>query len=181
MGETKKTGNWMELISNQTQIQKLLETNQFTEQFGLSLSKQDTELLVEERMDTLRRERRIEFGQSILPAIIYAFCDSVYICQENYVDTLTRLQEIFFMYKNEMEDEMTDDELLNFMKEQFETVCYGDLDYLEGNCLEIFGEAVRTGYRDYCRTEGRGEFRKMDFVTRWDRRLFDAALEEMME
>ncbi len=31
------------------------------------------------------------------------------------------------MYKNEMQDEITDEELLNFMKEQFETVGYGDL------------------------------------------------------
>lgn len=181
MEDTKNNGNWLEMMSKQAQLQKLLETNQYTEQFGLVLSAQDTELLVTERMDTLKRERRVEFGQSILPALIYAFCDSAYIRQENYVETLIRLQEIFFMYKNEMEDELTDEELLNFMKEQFETVCYGDLDYLEGTCLEIFAEAVRAGYRDYCCSEGRGEFRKMDIVTRWDRRLFDAALKEMIE
>ncbi|MGN0204508.1 MAG: DUF6323 family protein [Coprococcus sp.] len=181
MEDAKNNGNWLEMMSKQTQLQKLLETNQYTEQFGLVLSAQDTELLVTERMDTLKRERRVEFGQSILPALIYSFCDSAYIRQENYVETLIRLQEIFFMYKNEMEDELTDEELLNFMKEQFETVCYGDLDYLEGTCLEIFAEAVRAGYRDYCCSEGRGEFRKMDIVTRWDRRLFDAALKEMIE
>ncbi len=181
MEDAKNNGNWLEIMLEQTQLQKLLETNQYTEQFGLELSKQNTELLVAERMNTLKKERRVEFGQSILPAIIYAFCDSAYIQQENYVDTLIRLQEIFFMYKNEMEDELTDEELLNFMKEQFETVCYGDLDYLEGTCLEIFGEAVRAGYRDYYCSEGREEFRKMDIVTRWDRRLFDAALKEMIE
>ena len=37
-----------------------------------------------------------------------------------------------------MLDEITDAELLEFMKEQFETVCFGDLDYLEGTCLDIF-------------------------------------------
>ena len=42
------------------------------------------------------------------------------------------------MYKNEMQDEISDEELLHFMKEQFETVCFGDLDYLTGTCLPFF-------------------------------------------
>lgn len=46
------------------------------------LSRQDMELLVAERMDTLKREQRVEFGQSILTAIIYVFCDSAYIHQD---------------------------------------------------------------------------------------------------
>lgn len=179
MGNIRDMGNWLEAISKENQLKRILETNQYTEQFGLVLNGQDTQLLIEERMNTLKQEQRVEFGQSILPSIIYTFCDSAYIHQDNYVDTLIRIQEIFFMYKNEMEDELTDDELLNFMKEQFETVCYGDLDYLEGTCLEIFAEAVRAGYRDYCRSEGRGEFRRMDIVTRWDRELFLTALKEL--
>ena len=32
--------------------------------------------------------------------------------QENYADTLMRLQDIFYLYKNESLDELTDDELL---------------------------------------------------------------------
>ncbi len=87
---------------------------------------------------TLIEQKRVEFGESILPRIIYEFCDSAFINQSNYVESLTRLQEIFFLYKNEMLDEISDEELLNFMKEQFETVCFGDFDYLEGTCLDIF-------------------------------------------
>ena len=52
----------------------------------------------------------------------------------NYVETLVRLQEIFYLYKNEVQDNLTDDELLHLMKEQFEFLCFGDLDYLEGTC-----------------------------------------------
>lgn len=68
------------------------------------------------------------------------FCDSPYIMQENYCESLIRLQEIFYLYKNEMQDEITDDEPLEFMQEQFETVCYGDFDYLESSCLDIFSQ-----------------------------------------
>ncbi|MGN0400123.1 MAG: DUF6323 family protein [Blautia sp.] len=38
-------------------------------------------------------------------------------------------------YKNEMEDEITDEELLNFMREQFDEICRGDLEYLEVSML----------------------------------------------
>ena len=48
--------------------------------------------------------------------------------QENYADTLMRLQDIFYLYKNESLDELTDDELLEYMKEKFDGICAGDLD-----------------------------------------------------
>lgn len=37
---------------------------------------------------------------------------------------------------------ITDDELLNFMKERFEIVCYRDLDYFEGTPPECEKSAV---------------------------------------
>ena len=171
--------NWLESVSKQTQITQVLETNNYTGKFGLALSSEDAALLAQERVNTLKQERRVEFGQGILPKIIYAFCDSSFITQENYRDSLSRLQEIFFFYKNEMMDEITDDELLTFMREQFEDVCYGDFDYLEGTCLEIFAQAIRAGYSGFIGSEGRGEFEQFDIVTRWDKGLYLQALKEL--
>ncbi len=171
--------NWLELLSGQTWLKQVRATNQYTEQFGLTLSETDTELLLEERNHTLKAEQRVEFGQSILPQMIYAFCDSSFLSQDNYVETLIRLQEMFYLYKNEMQDEITDDELIHFMKEQFEMVCYGDLDYLEGTCLDIFAQAIRAGYRGYRKTQGYGEFEKFDIVPRWDKELYLEALREL--
>lgn len=135
--------------------------------------------MVAERGEVLRKERRVEFGQGILPKIIDTFCDSAYITQDSYCDTLIRLQEIFFLYKNEMLDEITDDELLEFMREQFDGVCCGDLDYLEGTCLDLFAQAIRAGYSGYEATGGRGEFEKFDLVKRWDKELYLAALMDL--
>ena len=39
-----------------------------------------------------------------------------------------------------------DDELLHLMKEQFDQICFGDLEYLEGTCLYHFSQAIRAGY-----------------------------------
>ncbi|MCI8300825.1 MAG: hypothetical protein HFI69_10855 [Lachnospiraceae bacterium] len=171
--------NWLELMSKQSQITQVLQTNQYTEQFQLVLSKEDAAVLAESRMDVLNKEQRIEFGQGILPGIIYAFCDSSYIMQDNYREALIRLQEIFYLYKNEMLDEITDDELLEFMREQFEDVCYGDFDYLEGTCLDIFAQAIRAGYAGYKESAGKGEFEKFDIVKRWDKELYLETLKEL--
>lgn len=170
--------NWLALLER-TQIQKVMESNQYTEQYGLTLREQDAEILAQERKSTLIEQKRVEFGESILPRIIYEFCDSAFISQSNYVESLTRLQEIFFLYKNEMLDEISDEELLNFMKEQFETVCFGDFDYLEGTCLDIFAQAVRAGYRGYQQTGGRGEYAEFDEVLRWDRELYLEVLRDL--
>lgn len=174
--EQMQFGRMMELVSDQMQIGNVLETNQYTQKYGLALSEEDAQIIIAERRNTLMAEKRVEFGQGILPRLIYEFCDSSYISQDNYLETMVRLQEIFYFYKNETMDELTDNELIHFMKEQFETVCYGDLEYLEGTCLEIFSQAVRSGYGGYRRTEGRGEYSRFDEVKRWDPELYVEAL-----
>lgn len=171
--------NWMEQFQKQNLSTQVLLTNQYTQKYGLVLSQEDTELILEGRKSALQEQRRVEFGESILPRIIFEFCDSAYIRQDNYTQTLLRLQEIFFLYKNEMEDEITDDELLHFMKEQFETICYGDLEYLEGTCLTGFAEAIRAGYRGYKESEGYGEYAQFDAVPRWDYNLYLETLKEL--
>lgn len=133
-------------LQEQNQLSQIIKTNEVSERFGLSLTEQDAKLLLKERRNSLKKQRRIEFGEGIVAKIIYEFCDSPYICQDNYVETITGLQDIFYQYKNEMQDEITDDELLHLMKEQFEKICFGDLDYLEGTCLHNFAEAIRAGY-----------------------------------
>ena len=86
------------------------------------------------------------------------FCDSQFIQSGDYADTLARLQEIFYLYKNESMDELTDRELLEIMKENFEQICYGDLEYLETTCLERFAAAVRAGYETEFQKKERDEY-----------------------
>lgn len=169
----------MVLLQRQQQLSKVVETNKATAPYGLVLSQKDAELILEERMHALQEQRRVEFGEAIAPKIIYEFCDSDFIDQNNYVGTIIRLQEIFYLYKNETNDELTDDEFLHLMKEQFEQICFGDLDYLEGTCLNLFSQAVRAGYQGYQRSEGHGEYAKFDEVQRWDYELYYDALKEL--
>ena len=124
-------------LQEQNQLSQIIKTNEVSEHFGLSLTEQDAKLLLKERRNSLKKQRRIEFGEGIVAKIIYEFCDSPYICRDNYVETITGLQDIFYQYKNEMQDEITDDELLHLMKEQFEKICFGDLDYPPGRLTSM--------------------------------------------
>ena len=127
--------NWMEAAESSFLLEKVKEANDYTARYGLSLSEEEAALLLRERKDTLKEQERVEFGEGILPKLIFAFCDSPYIYQDNYVETLGRLQEIFYFYKNESLDEITDDELINFMKAGFDGSCQGSLDHLEDTRL----------------------------------------------
>lgn len=171
--------NWIAFLQQETQLAEVIETNRLTGQFGLVLSEQDAKLILEERRNTLREQKRVEFGSGMTVRIIEAFCDSDFINQDNYVELIIRLQEIFYLYKNEMMDEISDDELLHFMREQFDQTCFGDPDYLEGTCLNIFSQAIRAGYQGHKASQGYGEYAAFDEVARWDHELYLETLREL--
>ncbi len=68
--------NWIMQLQRQTQLTKVIETNQTTKQYGLSLTEEEAKLIVTERVNTLKVQKRVEFGEGITPKIIFEFCDS---------------------------------------------------------------------------------------------------------
>lgn len=129
------------------QLAAVMETNTYTEEYGLLLTKEEATELVRERFLVLKEQQRVEFGEGILPKLIEAFYSSAYISQDDYFETLCRLQEIFYMYKNESMDSLTDDDLIDYMKNAFENECEGSLEYLEEVSLERFARAARANTR----------------------------------
>ena len=169
------------------ELERVLECNRKTEQFGLVLSQEEANNLMVSRKNALRDSQRLELGEGILPKIIYAFCDSQFINQDTYADTLAELQDIFYTYKNETQDGLTDDELLDFMRKQFDEICFGDLEYLRNTCLERFARAVRAGYQnqmqsrlrdEYALREKENEYDKLSEETRWDYEVYKMRLED---
>ena len=137
--------NYLQKLSENYQVGQILKTNETSKENGLTLTEEEAKALVAARGDTLREERRVEFGDSISPKLIRTFADSSFINQEEYAEIIARLQEIFFLYKNESMDMVSDDELLGIMKNAFENESGGDLEYLEGTALEAFARNVRAG------------------------------------
>ena len=131
------------LYSMQEPLRRILSMNEKTAGFGLTLTEEDAQRLAESRRNVLREQRRVEFGEEILPKLIGAFMDSPFLDQGQYVETLERLQEMFYAYKNESSDILSDDELLALMAEAFNGVCQGSLDYLEETVLDSFARDIR--------------------------------------
>ncbi|MDE7326112.1 MAG: hypothetical protein K2N63_07545 [Lachnospiraceae bacterium] len=173
--------DWLKLVGDKNGWMEVREANEYTEKFGLSLTEEGAQELMERRNRALKAEGRVEFGGGILTKIIYAFCDSDYVHADEWGEILGRLTEIFYLYKNEMNDEITDDELIAFMREQYDEVCGGDLDELEGTCLNLFAQAVRAGYRGYEKSGGYNEYGQFDLRARWSHEEFIAALNELCQ
>ena len=90
--------NSLEMLNLQRQasLQEIRDCNNFSSQFGLKLKEAEIQELVECRKKALKDTGRVEFGGGIMPKLIYAFCDSPYLDQTTYVETLAELQEAFY-------------------------------------------------------------------------------------
>lgn len=170
---------WMQVAKRKQELNALLETNSKSEHFGLTLTREEAEELLICRDNSLKKYQRVEFGSGILESLIFAFCDSPYIDQNNFLETMKRLQDIFYEFKKESGERLTDEELIHFMKEQFDTVCYGSTQYLESTCLERFSRAVRAGYDSYEGSGGIEEYEQFDEEERWDSELYRETLAEL--
>lgn len=125
---------------------ELRECNAFTGQFGITLTERQIQTLVEKRFEALNSTGRVEFGCGITKKLIREFCDSPFIMQENYEETVLELLDSFYYFKNESEDRISDDELIAFMRRHFDTTCQGSLEYLSGTTLEDLCRNTRYGY-----------------------------------
>ena len=124
---------------------ELEKCNSYTARYGLILSHRDALELVGTRSLALKSNGRIEFGGGVLARIIREFCTSPYLTMDNYVETLHDLTNLFYYYKNETLDLLSDDELIKFMKEKFDGVCQGSLELLSGRELERMARDLRYG------------------------------------
>lgn len=88
-------------------------------------------MLIEKRFEALQNMGRI-FVESILHRLLIKFCNSPYIDQKDYAETIQELQEIFYYFKNESPDTLSGDELIHFMKNSFDSECKGSLEFLRG-------------------------------------------------
>ncbi|MDR2899246.1 MAG: DUF6323 family protein [Clostridiales bacterium] len=126
-------------------ISDVINCNSFTQQFGLALTPEQAAVLVETRFTSLKNNGRVEFGGGVIDKIIMEFCDSPYISSHNYAETLNELTDMFYLFKNETMDLITDDELIKFMKKSFDGICQGSLELLSGRELYRLSHNLRFG------------------------------------
>ena len=149
--------SYLEIINNrkQTEIANIKKCNEYTSKYGLILSDNQIKNILERRKETLKETGRVELREGIIDKLIKEFCDSPYMNQENFANNLYELIEIFYEYKNETMDLITDDELIKFMKNSFDGIAQGDLEYLYGTIMYKMRENLLKGKTlDYSAEEG---------------------------
>jgi len=136
-------------MQNKLTVSEIMKCNEYTARFGLALSQSEAQGLLEKRTEALSRNGRIEFGGGIIDKLIKEFCDSPFLYQDNYSETMNDLIEIFYYFKNESLDGISDDELISLMKKYFDQKCLGSVELLQNRELEALARNIRYGIRDY--------------------------------
>ena len=126
-------------------MDEVAKYNEIIVGYGLKLTEQDLQYLATQRKLSLQWSNRIEFGEGILKELVFRFCDSPYVDQYNFVETMEQLQDVFYEYKNEFAEEIPDDELLDYMEEAFNGICQGTVEFMEDTVLEVIARRERGG------------------------------------
>ncbi|HWQ77490.1 MAG TPA: DUF6323 family protein [Anaerovoracaceae bacterium] len=134
--------------AQQFAVTEIISCNQATSRYGLILKESEAAELANTRSEALEKVGRIEFSGGVINKLITEFCDSPYLNQSNYAETLNELVETFYYFKNETLDEFDDDELIAMMKKSFNHSCRGSVDLMQTRDLEILARGVRFGIGD---------------------------------
>ncbi|WP_273327251.1 DUF6323 family protein [Vallitalea guaymasensis] len=134
--------------STEQQVNEIIRLNEETVKYGLTLSKHEIKQIIDVRNDLLRGYGRIELGTEVINKLIKSFYNSSYIQQDMYMSTLMELQEVFYYMKNETEDNLSDDEIIEILREFFEDYCKGSIELLQGREIENFARNQRIKYQE---------------------------------
>lgn len=134
-------------------VDKILACNEEIRKYGLVLTKQQALALVKTRTNALRENKRIEVNGSIVDKIILAFCDSHYIEKDTYESILHELIGLFYNLKNNTWDTVSDDDLIEFMKNTFNNRCHGSLEMISDEAVRLsehihLGKTIKTFKED---------------------------------
>lgn len=145
----EKQNFWLAAAAEETRLEdrllrKLQACNERTARYGLVLTETQTAMLVQARRHALQQAGRVEFTEGILPQLIYEFCDSPCLVPAQYAQTLQQLQELFYYFKTQSEERLSDEELLCAMRRLYDE-SGGSVDYLAGTGLELLCRALRAG------------------------------------
>ncbi|MCC0644725.1 MULTISPECIES: DUF6323 family protein [unclassified Clostridioides] len=123
---------------------ELLETNKESKCYGLVLSEEDVKDIITSRNDTLKGYGRIELEIKVTKQLIENIYTSQFTNMDDYLETINDMQEIFYYLKNETDDKICDDEIIEILDELYEKFT-GNMDNVRGEAEEFakkfkFGE-----------------------------------------
>ncbi len=116
-------------------LKDILLLNKVTSTKGLILKEEQILELISYKNNVLKETGRIEISP-ILNKIIYEFYDSPYVDKENYLSIIEQLTETFYSYQKEFDNRLTDEEIVEYLKQNFNNNCAGSITLLESDAME---------------------------------------------
>lgn len=141
-------------ISEGNAAELLLAANADTAPHGLVLTEAEARAVVEAQQVSLMSAGRLDFSGTLPAKIARAFCDSPYIHQADWAETISALIDLFYDIKNTYDASDTagrtayalaDDALLARMRRWFDDPACGSLARL-GDLLQAMAERLRWGF-----------------------------------
>ena len=123
------------------QEQELLELNEKSNMYGLTLNKEDIKEIINSRNNTLKNYGRIELDINVTKNIIENLYKSQYTDKDDYVYAINDLHEVFYYLKNETLDQISDIEIIDIIDEVYNN-CSGRIDIVQEKC-EAFAKSYR--------------------------------------
>lgn len=106
------------------------------ERYGLSLTEEQMGELAQRRVEALRATGRVEFGRGVLVELVTAFCDSPYLFQDTYDETIAELQDAFYRFKEDSHERIADQDLIDAMRQAFDHEACGSVEHFGGMSVE---------------------------------------------
>ena len=123
-------GFYLDLYTQTTALRKkefdeIMSLNEKTKNHNIILTEEKVQYIIDSRRSALSDTGRIEFGENTAKKIVEKFCDSPYVNKYNIHTVTEKLLEIFYYTKNETDDLIKDDALIDYMYKAFNGECKG--------------------------------------------------------
>ena len=116
------------------EIKSILYKNIILSEFGITVSEHEVKELIAIRNEALKRNGRIEFKHDIIEKLIDAFCDSLFINNEDFVERVGEFVDMFYYFRNETN--VSDDEIISAMRRTFDKY-NGSEEMVESRTLDM--------------------------------------------
>lgn len=132
------------LIPVRERAAEIMRCNDMVQRFGIKLSGNDALSLLAARDRALKTSGRIEFEKGAIELLLKTFCDSPYLNQDNFTETMEDIIDIFYGFKSDALDLIDDAEAVSFLKRLFDDECAGSADALRDEAGHA-ARAIRSG------------------------------------
>lgn len=127
------------------EFDEILSLGEKTKQHAIVLTKEKVQYIIDSKNSALSDTGRVEFGESTAKRLTEKFCDSPYVSKYNFEKVIGELLEVFYYTKNETEDKISDDDLINYLYNAFNGVCAGSVTLVYDWAVNRLIESVRNG------------------------------------